>query len=256
MLKTTCIIVAIVIFIVIGYGLGNVLPYKIFYPNIDWSKTISPGDYYYYSINTIQTVATIAAVIVALFKETILCKLRYPVCKMELIDDGIIEVIDSEQPDPKANAYECFVKINNVGKSAVHGGEIIISQVSHAFRKDHEKKIIRNLTKSRLKWESSRVTIPPKNSKEILLFKITSPQNYGTPSALDTQYSPTGTFLDFNGMKLAPQVTRRGVWDITFCLNYERGNVKHFMLSIEWDGTWKNRKTEMKEVLKINLKEI
>lgn len=53
-----CILIAIIF-----YVLGNIVPYKIFIPSIDWSKNISSGEYYYYFITTLGTIATASAVL-------------------------------------------------------------------------------------------------------------------------------------------------------------------------------------------------
>lgn len=80
-----CILIAIIF-----YVLGNIVPYKIFIPSIDWSKNISSGEYYYYFITTLGTIATAAAVFVALFGEKIKQYISYPKFKIKLHSDDIL----------------------------------------------------------------------------------------------------------------------------------------------------------------------
>ena len=64
--------------LIIAYILGNIIPWKVFVPNIDWTKKISSGEYFYYSITVIQAIGTIGAVLVALFSDAIKSYLRKP----------------------------------------------------------------------------------------------------------------------------------------------------------------------------------
>ena len=39
--------------LIIAYIVGNIIPWKVFVPNIDWTKKISSGEYFYYCITVI-----------------------------------------------------------------------------------------------------------------------------------------------------------------------------------------------------------
>ncbi|MCM1302314.1 MAG: hypothetical protein NC250_03100 [Alistipes senegalensis] len=231
-----------------GYILG------MFFPFVGWCKVsdspITKGDYYGIFVNVFLTIATFLTVIVALWKESILRYFKHPQCEIELLDEGIIENIDIDQPSPQADSYECVLKIHNKGNIVATGCEVCISEVLYSKKSSTEKKPIRDLSgKKKLYWESVFLDIPPRISKELLLFKICSPNNFGTPNTNLTN----NCRIDFNGVQIPLNRAQSGVWEIRYYMNYKNGESIHFGLNIEWDGSWKYRKSEMKDVLKIKI---
>lgn len=236
------------IILILGYILGMFFPW-LGPCSVD-NAPITKGDYYGIIINILYTIVTFLAVVVALWKESILRFFKHPQCTIELLEGGLIENIDLEQQTPQADSYECILKIENKGNSVALGCEICISEILYAKKSSIEKKPIRNLYGDKKLLGELPLDIPPRISKEINLFKIASPTNFGTP---DTN-EPSNLKIDFNGIQEIPSNrSQNGFWEIRYYMNYKNGESLRFSLNIEWDGSWKNRKSEMKDVLKTKI---
>lgn len=239
--------------LIMGYLLGVFFPLCL-RPNIA-EAPITKGEYINVFINIVVAIASFLAVIVALFKESILSLLNHPNLAIQLLDDGIIENIDREQQYPKTESYVCLLEINNKGNKVAEGTEIVVEEVQYSKRSKNDLQPIRGYRgKKKLFWDSVAVELPTFIPKEIELFNIVCPNNYGTPDVPTTD-NIEKLRIKFNGLDLNLNQTEKGFWQIKYYIRYKGGKSVRFSLLVEWDGTWKSRKMEMKDVLKVKLKE-
>jgi len=206
----------------------------------------------YYIATIITAFSTLGAVIVALFKERLVRLFSYPALKLSMKEDKCFsEDVDSEQQNPVSSQYLGILNVENNGNIIATGCEVFIEKVQYAKARDKRMRDITDAeSKRKLMWEAAKVDVPVNISKQIMLFKINNPNAYGTPSAPDSKVC-VQSHLQLNGMKLRDNMSGKGVWEITYYINnYETGHLR-FRLTIDWNGEWKTRKTEMADVLKV-----
>lgn len=178
--------------------------------------------------------------------------LHHPDLSFSLTDtDGFVEEIDSSQQNPQAEKYNCVLRITNKGTVAASSCFVCIEDISYADSKGRTLHKMKDYqSKMKLWWEDTYVEIPKGLSKEIRLFNIESVSGVGTPVA-----NSSSCHLELNGFKLKDTKSKKGYWEICYYIGYNNGEHKHFKLLVEWNGDWKTRKTEMKDVLRIKLEE-
>ena len=214
---------------------------------------ITKGEYIDIFINIVVALASFLAVIVALFKESILRLLNHPKLDVQLLEDGIVEDIDREQQTPKTDSYKCLLEVCNKGNVVAEAAEIVVEEVKYSKRGFSELEPLRGIRgKKKLLWNSAAVELPPFIPKEVELFNIDCPNNYGTPNV--STGNSEKIKIKYNGLDLNVKQCQKGFWRIKYYIGYKNGSSIRFILSVEWDGTWKNRKTEMKDVLKVSLR--
>lgn len=206
----------------------------------------------YYIAAIITAFGTLGAVFVALFKEKIDRLFTCPNLVLTMKDDKCFsEDVDSEQQNPMSSQYLGILNVHNQGNIVATSCEVFIEKVQYAKTRDKRLKDITDAeSKRKLTWEAHRVDVPVNIPKQVMLFKIDKPNAYGTPSASN---NPQGAqcHLQLNGMKLRDNMSEKGVWEITYYIsNLETGHTR-FRITIDWNGEWKTRKTEMVDVLKV-----
>lgn len=211
-----------------------------------------PWQISYYIFQIIGVIGTVAAVIVALFKEAIMKWLYAPSLKISLIDNGITENLSNEtQRVPEAIAFECFAQIENVGSLASLGCKVNISDIKFGKTKSSIKSIKTTNTKQ-LWWSSQAVDIPIGIPSKIKLFEIVNPNSVGTPSSTPNSQK---ALISFNGCELKKHHAEKGVWIIEYFISSKNGEAKLFETAIEWNGEFKSRATDMAEILKVQIEE-
>jgi len=206
----------------------------------------------YYIATVLAAFGTVGAVVVALFKEKIMRLLNHPDIVLTMKDEKCFaEDIDSEQQNPSSSQYRGLLKVDNKGNVPATGCEVFIEKVQYAKSRDKKLKDITDTgQKSKLMWDSPKVDVPVNIPKQILLFKIDKPNAYGTPSEAGAPQN-TPCHLQLNGIKLKDNCSEKGIWEVTYYINNNEIGHLRFKLSIDWNGEWKTRKTEMIDVLKV-----
>lgn len=80
------------------------------------------------------------------------------------------------------------------------------------------------------------------------VFKMTAPQGQSTPDSKG--YSKASEYLIAG---LSPLQAKKGQYIITYCLYSSTAGLIRFKLSIDWDGKWEKRQSEMKNRLELKL---
>ncbi len=233
-------------------GSGSVIVWYCFSKTtFEENVSYDPWQIANYLFAIIGSIGTLLAVIVALAKEAILKWLYSPCIKISLLDNGITENIDNEnQRVPEASSYGCYAKIENTGSIAALGCKAYVSEIKYG-KHTSSLKALQNIKNKNLHWTSGAVDIPVNIPSKIKLFDIVNPNSVGTPQdGVDLEST-----ISFNGCELKPSQVKKGVWNVSYYITCKNGDVTKFNVTIDWNGEFKSRATDMSEVLKIQIKE-
>ena len=204
--------------------------------------------YYFFAI--IGSIGTILAVVVALFKESIMKWLYKPRLIVTPVDNGLMEILDENTRVPEAVSYQCHVSIENIGSLVAMGCRVFISDIKYSKTANkRDCKTIKNAKNKQLYWISNEVDLPVGIANKIKLFDIVNPGSVGTPQS-DNLHPP---IIKFNGCTLPVKQSQKGCWEIDYYISCKNGDVMKFYTIIEWNGEFKSRATDMSEILKIQI---
>lgn len=242
---------------ILSYIIGNIFPVKIFILNIDWKQACSPGEVFYYFICVIQAIATIAAVIVALFNDDLKRYFKKPKLTVTLHKEELIEeLVKNCGSEKKAARYHNSIDIFNSGNENVQECEIYIDGIS--FKGLGMQKTIELLSKSIcLNWNDNvsepKTFIPMQGKKSIQIYEIFPPEEQSTPGGNDVEQIPPSLRI---GSYNVPNEYCGGTWEITLCLYSPTLKPFKFKVTLEWDGCWENRQMEMKNKVKNSIEQL
>lgn len=240
----------------IAFLLGNIVPIKVFVPNIDWDKKISSGELFYYFINTIQAVGTVGAVIVALFSDKIKNYFHKPELDISLHSNDLIEELDNcNGANRKAKRYYNSVDIFNKGSINAENCDIYIDSILFkGLGMQNPIELLQN--EYSLFWSGSErinnTYIPVQGKKSFQIYEIFPPEEQGTPEGGASKVPPQ---LIIGNYKV-PDEYCGGKWEITICLYSPSLKPQKFKVIIEWDGLWENRQMEMKDKLRNSIEQL
>ena len=250
-LKCARVVAWVLLGIILGSG-GVILWYCFSKTTLKSEVVYDPWQIANYFFGIIGSIGTLLAVIVALVKEAIMKWLYSPSLNVTLVDNGITENIANEnQRVPEASSYECYARIENTGSIAAIGCKIFISEIKYG-KSQTSLKSLQNIKNKQLRWISSEVDMPVNIPNKIKLFEIVNPNSMGTPSGSSEDLDPT---ISFNGCELKSSQIKKGFWDVSYFISCKNGDVTKFNATIDWQGVFKSRATDMSEVLKIQIKE-
>lgn len=211
-----------------------------------------PWQLAHYLFGIIGAIGTLLAVIVALAKEAIMKWLYSPDLCVSLVDNGITEVIANEnQRVPEANSFEGYVRIENRGSLAALGCKAYVSEIRYGKSKSNLK-TVKDLKNRQMRWVSAEVDMPVGIPSKIKLFEIVNPNSVGTPQAGSNNQKSR---ITFNGCELKNSQSEKGFWEIDYFISCKNGNVSKFIVSVEWNGEFLSRATDMVDVLKVQIEE-
>ena len=240
-------IIVFLVVAVLAYLAGVLCPIQCIVPNIDWGIKISSGELFYYSVSFIQAIATIAAVIVALFSETIKEHLRKPVLEITLHNVELIEELESNGvQNKKAKRYHNSIDIFNKGNGNVDNCEICIESIlfkgmgasTYSTITDNESHIFWNSRE-----EQKTTYIPVQGKKNFPLYEILPPEEQATPGGGGLAKIPPRLKI---GEVNIPEEYCGGEWLVNLCLYSPCMKPIKFSITISWNGAWENRQMEMK----------
>lgn len=249
-------LITFVVFVLSAYLTGNFVPIRTFIPNVDWNRTISSGELFYYFINTIQAIATVLAVIVALFIDSIKNYFRKPELNVSLHNNDLMEELDNcNETNRKAKRYHNYIDIFNKGNVNAESCEIYIDSI--LFKGLGMQNSIELLQSEHLLYWSgnekrSNTYIPVQGKKSFQIYEILPPEEQGTPGGNASKIPPQL----FIGSYKVPDEYCGGKWEITICLYSPSLKPQKFKVIIEWDGNWENRQMEMKGKVRNSIEQL
>ena len=233
--------------VLIAYLIGVFFPIQSLTFNVDYSIKISSGDLFYYFVSLVQAIATIGAVIVALFSDNIKAYMKRPILEISLHSEDLIEELENNGDlNKKAKRYHNSIDIFNKGNGNVENCEICIESIlfkgmgasTYSTITDNESHIYWNSRE-----EQKTTYIPVQGKKNFLLYEIFPPEEQGTPGGGKLAQIPARLKI---GEVNIPEEYCGGEWKVHLCLYSPCMQPTKFTITIKWDGDWENRQMEMK----------
>lgn len=232
--------------LILGYILGVFIPWGL--GPCELSDTpISKGDYYGNIINGFVAFGTCTAVIVALFIDEIRSlfkKVDFDIC---LDSNEIIEDVENIKGTKKAKRYHNSIQFFNNGNINAQNCELYVESAKFRFDDSDTRLTVKN---EPINWnlDNNNVYIPYQGKKVLQVFEIIAPSKQSTPDG-KTDIIPA----EIKILGLQNIEAKAGKWEIIYCLYSTNYKPKKFKYSVNWNGKWEERQTEMKNNLKMNL---
>lgn len=252
------IAVGLMIAVIVGYGIGHFIPLDLLKPTIEYGP-IKSNEYYSVIIQLIAAIATFFAVMAALFREEIRRWWEYVEIEYSIPEEKFVEILNpnlgNDQTSNKpieAEKYKCVIEITNKGTISSHASEIILESLIFKANHLNSNEPLETLGIP-IEWGNtyeSRITIPPKGKKRVVILELTPPDSESSPGGAAKQTLPILTFAGIN----EEIINKNGTWTATYMIYSSNSKSKRFSVEIKWNGQWQGRKTEMNKCLTIELK--
>jgi len=241
----------LILTLALGYELGQLLPIEYLRPTIV-DKNLSINDLYTRVISVIGTLITSLAVVVALFKEDIRKRWEYAKPTIDFKSEkGLAEVLDQVQSNIKAKKYESIICVTNVGNLATKNCEIYLEKLTFKNVNYATAQEIPT-TGQPIEWNGKTETktlIPSKAKGHLTVVEIISPQQQSVPSG--SIHTDTKPRLKIGNIE-CPQEFINGIFHAKFVLYSENTKPCEYNISVNWNGKWEERLTEMSNCVSIN----
>ena len=247
------------LFVCIGFVLGLLLGLfflQIFHVSLSLGETYGVLEFVYYLVSPIGVIATVVAVIVALFGDDFRRILHKEKCQVTLEEDHFVEDIDGQESAShiESKRYDCRVIIKNIGGREIE--DCSVSMISCKYRGDQQSKWkdLKIKNKIQLFWNTPgkhKDTILAGESKSLLLLRINPDGDQSTPD--DNSTSLSTRCLSIIGFHPDLRYRQRGYWEIEYSICTPHNELSKFKVSVSWTGEWKQRETEMVEETSVTL---
>ncbi len=211
----------------------------------------------YYLVAPIGVLATLLAVIVALFGNEFKNYLFRE--KSFSTVSSFTEILkDEDDANPQASRYECNLMVkNNCGREIT---DCCISLVEIAYGESDTSKMKKIALQNRIPifWKFPDVekrSLTPDETATITLLKITPDISQSKSDSSESTSIPRQ--LSIIGYKnLNPKYTKKGCWKLTYCVSNSHRELERFDIIVRWSGEWKNREKEMDNEASIEMNRI
>jgi hypothetical protein len=258
-MKFRYVIILIVGFLLIGYLIGQFIPWGLLHPVVS-NKEISMNDYYTRIISLVGAAATILATLVALFKEDI--KKLYEYASLGVgfkHKDFITEILETETSENSSNGnsnlaakkYELVINVNNKGKLAARSCQIYLEHLSLKNSNYPQPKEFPTTGKP-LQWIGKtdlNIIIPSTAKSYVSILEILSPESEIMTSETLSNSEPKPQ-IRIAGLDI-PTQNLNAVYYCTFVIYSENAKPLELKLEINWNGKWEQRLAEMKNCITI-----
>lgn len=206
---------------------------------------------WYYVFAIIGSVATTAAVIVALFKEEILHKFHSPELSLEDYTNGSVPLVKVDGENGNEDSYyKCELKVNNTGVENARDCTIVMSRMLYDTSR----------MGGETEWDSrkiTRITEIGENNNQIIsgldtrveLFRINNPSSSSTPNG----GGENRAYIEFPQVKLTEEIAAESNFKIDYEIRANNTVPIKFRVSIQWTGRWNDSVSEMKNNIKVKL---
>lgn len=239
MSKNCFIILLCAIMFLFGGIIGGIVFSNITFPKLEIVRLL---------LMFLGSLLTLLAVFVSLEKETILDWLHPVKLDAVLSEDGLSEDADTEQTIVKATEYSGILSIiNNSSASAM---DVTLEIINVSYKQGSNYKPF-HLTRNcfvNLNGNNKQIDIHSKRNHFAHLFTISAPNAKSTPDA-NADSKPSLRLIGLEDLNLPCKTN----WQIKYRLSHSKGSTD-IILCLEWDGVWKNRKSEMQNCCTVKLK--
>lgn len=221
------------------------------------NRTYGVPELIYYSTQVIAAFATTAAVLVALFGREIRSSIFREKVQISLVNGGIKELLGdtANTAKPEAQNYDCSLLITNDGSKEIEDLQIFLQEVKYKSDSSSKYKKLVGFENKALYWrtpEQLSTFLGVDESKRIPLFKIYPKASCQTPDSSKA----SDLRMRLIGYQLPAKYYAKGVWYAKYQIRTKRKLLKTFELTVQWNGEWYNRYSEMVDVVNVNIKEV
>lgn len=251
--------ILIVLGVLVVVGLLVVLPICWMWNSvpISYSKQYGIPELVYYSSQIVGVLAMMGTVIVAIFGQEIKRWIFGEKCSVSLVDDGFVEELGdtADSAHPEAQHYDCLITIANSGNREIIGCQLFICEVYYRTESNAKFRLVQKVANKALYWRSQEKSrdLLPGESREIPLFFINPENSRQTPDPDNPLPFPLS--MKISGVRLNDKYTKKGTWIVKYQVRSKERILKSFEITVQWDGSWHSRLTEMEEVVSVNLEE-
>lgn len=227
------------ILLLAGFIVGALIFHNVAFPQLEILRL---------ALMLFGALLTLLAVVVSLEKEAILNLLHPIQLEAVLSDGGLTEDADTEQTIVKATEYSGILSVINTSSNPAMDVSLEIIGVSYKQGSDFKPFRLTKNCFVKINGTNTQVDIHSKRNHLVHLFSISAPNAKTTPNAAQDN-SPILVISGLEDMGLPASKTS---WRLNYRLSHSKG-ASDIQLDIEWDGTWKNRKSEMQTCCTVKL---
>lgn len=210
---------------------------------------------WHHVFSIIGSLGTVAAVVVALFKDEIMGSLFHPHIIVDRNDEGdgtgLIEIKDQNEGTLKVKYYECCVRISNTGNRPTDECEVKLIGVRYSMSNGKWKDIMKDTKHVDWSYLEDVTTLLTDECKKLPLFRIYPDNSEGTP---DNRMKSSKRIHLF-GFAMENKFQRKGRWIFSYKICSSRKEYCTFDVDVNWSGTWCDRINEMKDEITIKLEQ-
>ena len=238
---------------IIGFLIG-IFTLDIFNITTDETKTYGILETIYYLGAPIGILATLLAVIVALFGNEFKNYL-FREKSISSIPNHFTEVLRDEDDDnPEAIRYECNLDVKNDCEREIANCTIYLLAVEYSDSPNSTPKKMPLQNRMPIYWKYPDLkskNITQGETARITLLKITPDIKQSKSDNSDATINPRQLSIVGHN-KIKEKYLRSGNWKLEYCVCNEHRELERFEIQIHWSGVWKSREKEMNNEATIN----
>lgn len=253
-MRITCKKVFLILFAVMGLLFITFLIFIIWYKVPIAKMKYGVPELVYYSSQVLGVFITASAVVVALFGRELRSLFFKEKIEVVLTDSGICENLGDtiDSPNPQAQSYDCYVGFRNVGSKKIENLQLILKKVMYKENTDKKFKEQYNSVNKIIYWSNPgnlNTNLVEGEEKKILLYRIHSEDICQTPDKSESSFSG----ISIIGYSLKNEKRKKGIWQTTYQLMAEDKILRSFEITVQWDGVWCSRISEMQDKVNVQL---
>jgi hypothetical protein len=208
-------------------------------------QSITTYQFYDLVIKVIAALLTLSAVVVALFKDSLLSLFKYVDFKITNRDqDFIAETMGLGSPPLLADSYKTFLKIGNEGNIVAEACAIKVIEIRFTHHNSGVSKPINVFDSIPIKWNNDKeeVNIHPDSHYLVSIISLSINEIPTVPGKDQGQNS----VLSIGGIPISKDYTN-GKLEAIFQLVCKNHKGIKYNITVVWNGEWRSRLSDIKE---------
>ena len=252
MRKTLRIILYVLSIVAICFFLAAIVTIIVLLIKTNNDTYSDVSDYWqmaYYLFSILGGVGALLAVIVALFKDSILGWMNRP--DLEINTNGV--KFTRNQNNTLIDEYTSDVVIKNRGLAGAFVCQLVI--VAFKYNEDRKKEMLHDISR----FSEKTVKVDGKDSftisnkpVSIRIIQLSNPQINGTPEG-GNDSCPILNILD---LKESADLFKRGMYEIEYEIRSDKEVLSSFSIFVDWVGDWSDDPQKMIDDKKLEIKKI
>ena len=198
-------------------------------------------------LRVLQVIGSIAAVIVALFKEDWIACWYTPNLQLETSMDDLKEQLIHDGENEVAGTYTAMLRFSNVGKATANNMSVFVERVVYRQSSDSltSEELLEEPFALLLDKGNDVINLPKYGEKSAVWLSL---QKIKTPSSSKGKPVVSSLNLFIGRSCLIQPRYCAGILDVTFKVVCDDQKPQLKTVRLQWDGTWRSRKQELSNV--------